>query len=426
MVILFIFADLSSAHRRKNPSVSSTSIVSSIITQWNTFRIDTSSPTENAHTVLHSHQKDKKTESALRSKGSAASVRVNALPIFTEMDGNHSLNSTSSCNHYITKQDITFSVLYSMIVIVGVIGNSMVITVVRTTRSMHTTTNYFLMNLAVADLLTLLLCPGIYDFSLACAQIPSMVADVICKLFVGNAIVPITLNVAVLTVCIIAVERYLALIKPLHIRHFEDKIRYVIGAIWLTAFLSCIPDILTNTSSAISSPDYPCSRPWGLQEQAYNRPFIISTSVLFGFLPASLLTFCYFQIIRGLYFTHTICSEVAMAQEEERKSKKKLARLLIWLTALFIVCSLPFSGFFIYLLFLDSQEIEAQQETLYLAHRIVRFLLFSNSSLNPILYTFQSSNYRKGFSSLCFRKIATQADRMEMEIINKQATNGFV
>ena len=36
-------------------------------------------------------------------------------------------------------------------------------------------------------------------------------------------------------------------------------------------------------------------------------------------------------------------------------------------------------------------------ETLFALHRLSRFLLFSNSFLNPILYALQSSNFRDGF-----------------------------
>lgn len=108
---------------------------------------------------------------------------------------------------FFATQDILFAAFYVAIVFPGVIGNGIIITIVRKTPSMHTTTNYLLMNLAVADLLTLLLCPGLYDFALTKVRLQGFLGDVICKLFAGNAVVPITINVAVLTVCTIAVER---------------------------------------------------------------------------------------------------------------------------------------------------------------------------------------------------------------------------
>ena len=149
---------------------------------------------------------------------------------------------------FFATQDILFAAFYAAIVFPGVIGNGIIITIVRKTPSMHTTTNYLLMNLAVADLLTLLLCPGLYDFALTKVRLQGFLGDVICKLFAGNAVVPITINVAVLTVCTIAVERYLALVKPFrNLRLTKDSVGYVIALLWLIALLTCVPDIQANT-----------------------------------------------------------------------------------------------------------------------------------------------------------------------------------
>lgn len=153
-------------------------------------------------------------------------------------------NTSKALSHYdkegssITTLDIIFAALYACIVIPGVVGNVIVITIVLKTPSMHTTTNYLLLNLAVADLLTLLLCPGLYDFALTKVRLEGFSGDMVCKLFAGNAVVPITINVAVLTVCTISVERYLALLRPFQsdLRISEDKVRYVIALLW---FLAC-------------------------------------------------------------------------------------------------------------------------------------------------------------------------------------------
>lgn len=297
-----------------------------------------------------------------------------------------------------TTQDIIFAALYAGIVIPGVVGNGIVITIVRKTPSMHTTTNYLLLNLAVADLLTLLLCPGLYDFALTKVRLEGFSGDLVCKLFAGNAIVPITINSAVLTVCTISVERYLALLRPFqsNLRISEDKVKYVIAALWFLAFLSCIPDIQANTFD-ITSSKYPCKRPWSLDEYFLHKPFIVFTCVGFGIISSLILFICHFEIVRGLYFAKTIFSESTIT-EAERRAKKQLARLLIWLAVVFAVCSLPFSFYFIFLISADFRTVQKNYETLFSLHRLSRLLLFSNSFLNPILYALQSSNFRDGFN----------------------------
>ena len=304
----------------------------------------------------------------------------------------------------ISTQDVVFAVLYSLIVLPGIVGNSIIITIVRKTPSMHTTTNYLLINLAVADLLTLLLCPGLYDFALTSVRLQGFSGDLICKLFAGNAIVPITINVAVLTVCTIAIERYLALVRPFrNLRISEESVGYVLAVLWILAVLSCIPDIQANTFDIMSS-KYPCKRPWSLDEYFLHKPFIIFTCVCFGFISSLILFICYFEIVRGLYFTRTICSE-STTTEAERRAKKQLARLLIWLALLFAVCSLPFAIFFIFLISADSKTVQENYDTLFIFHRTGRLLLFSNSFFNPLMYALQSSSYRDSFKLLCGYKV---------------------
>ena len=110
------------------------------------------------------------------------------------MEGSNTTAPSQQSDSFINIQDVVFAALYSAIVLPGVVGNGVIITIVRKTPSMHTTTNYLLMNLAVADLLTLLLCPGLFDFALTKVRLQGFSGDLICKLFAGNAIVPITIN----------------------------------------------------------------------------------------------------------------------------------------------------------------------------------------------------------------------------------------
>ncbi|KAJ7390551.1 hypothetical protein OS493_024588 [Desmophyllum pertusum] len=311
-------------------------------------------------------------------------------------------NSSANNNSYSSGQDVAFAVMYSFIVIIGVPANCIVITIVRKTPSMHTTTNYLLMNLAVADLITLIMCPGIYDFSLNKVHLDKTVGDFICKLFVGNAVVPMTINVAVLTVSTIAVERYLALVKPFHtgLRLTKKRVPYVVALLWTLAVLSCIPDLITNTIDPNPLSTYPCKRPWSLDEYFHHKGFIVFTGVFFGFFPSIVIFFCYFGIFRGLFITNTICATPEGSSNtalEDQHSKKQLFKLLLWLMILFCFCTLPFAIFFIYLTAIETTTVASNRECLFFVHRMVRFLLIANSFCNPLVYAFQSSNYREGF-----------------------------
>ena len=323
------------------------------------------------------------------------------------------INKTNN-NSYYPRQDVAFAVMYSFIVIIGVPANCIIITIVRKTPSMHTTTNYLLTNLAVADLITLMMCPGMYDFALNKVRLQKAVGDFICKFFAGNAVVPITINAAALTVCTIAVERYLALVKPFQtrLRLTKKRVPYVVALLWILAVLSCIPDLITNTiePNHHSNHNYPCKRPWSLDEYFHHKGFLIFTGVFFGLIPSIIIIFCYFGIFRGLFITDTICAtskSSSNAAPEDQRSKKQLFKLLLWLMIIFCLCTLPFAIFFIYLTALKTTTVLNNRECLFLIHRMVRFLLTANSFCNPLVYAFQSSNYREGFKRIfCCKRLS--------------------
>ena len=303
--------------------------------------------------------------------------------------------------------------MYSFIIIIGVPANCIIITIVRKTPSMHTTTNYLLLNLAVADLMTLMMCPGIYDYTLTKVHLDRTVGDFVCKVFAGNAVLPVTMNAAALTVSTIAVERYFALVKPFQtgLRLTKKRVPYVVVLVWTFAVLSCIPDFETNTVDPNPLSDYPCKRPWSLDEYSNHEGFVVFTGVVFGLIPSTVVIFCYFELFRGFFITHTICATLEGSGNqalEDQRSKKQLFKLLLWIMFLFCVCTLPFFIFFMYLTTINRNVVVNNRQLLFVIHRLVRFLLVANSFCNPLVYAFQSSNYRRGFKRIFYCKSSSE------------------
>ena len=319
----------------------------------------------------------------------------------------------------VTSQDIVFATLYSFMVFFGVVGNGIVITIVRKTPSMHTTTNYLLMNLAVADLLTLLLCPGVYDFALNHFRINSSMGDIVCKLFAGSAIVCITFDASVLTLCLIAVERYVAIVKPFKSSSWNitsKKTGIVIVFIWVLAIILTLPDSLWTEYSrdlTLGSSRYPCIRPWTLDHESTVKIYIITHCVILIVLPSILISFCYLSILKVLKWDLSD----PVIDEADKNNMRRLLKLLVSLAVAFCILCLPFASFFLYVVALEKTQIEADFASLFLAHRIVRVLIFFNSFINPLLYAAQSTNYRKALRLLCCG-LAEGGVKIQREAIN--------
>ena len=334
------------------------------------------------------------------------------------MNGNQSYGSHEHLQ--VTSQDIVFATLYSFIVFFGVMGNGIVITIVRKTPSMHTTTNYLLMNLAVADLLTLLLCPGVYDFALNHFRINSAMGDMVCKLFVGNAIVCITFDASVLTLCVIALERYVAIVKPFKSSSWNiqsKKTGIVIAFIWVLAVILTLPDSLWTEyrkEHTLGSSRYPCIRPWTLDHESTVKTYIITHCVILIVLPSILISFCYLSILKVLKWDLSD----PVIDEADKSNMRRLLKLLVSLAVAFCILCLPFACFFLYVAALEKTQIEEDFASLFLAHRIVRVLIFFNSFINPLLYAAQSTNYRKALRDMICCRIAEGGASIEREVIN--------
>ncbi|EDO46500.1 predicted protein [Nematostella vectensis] len=297
--------------------------------------------------------------------------------------------------------DIVFAVLYFLIDIIGVTGNALVILVVKRNRSMHTTTNFLLVNLAFADIFTLLTCPrNGYWLAVTASHPVGLAGDYICKFFTGNALVGITASVSSLTLTVLAVERYRALLKPMERKYSVsmENVKFVMTAIWGISILVNIPDFLKNKYSEHYGK---CVCPFSLELVQPEFTHVLCTVLFLGVAPSLILSFCYIQIVSGLFLTKKICSEVT-GNLNEIEAKKRLARLLISVTFAFYVCYISYGVYFSYLLFQDREKIIQKYNLHYIILKTVEFTLVCSSCINPILYGFQSSNYREGFKKLCF------------------------
>lgn len=322
----------------------------------------------------------------------------------------------------ITSEDIVFATLYSVITFFGVLGNVAVITIVRKTRSKHTTTDYLLMNLAAADLFTLLFCPGFYEVALYNFRLDTgLMGDIICKLFAGSAVVCIAFDASVLNLCVIAIERFIAVVKPFnsHWNLTRKKANLAIAFVWIMAFFSSFPDILwtnVNTAQDESSRRYPCRRPWSLyQHSSVLKAYIISHSLLLIVVPSIVISFCYVSVFISLKDRSG-----GPAPPGDKQNTRGLLKLLISLAVAFCVLCLPFALSFLYVASRDQNQLEHQYSSLFLGHRVVRLLTFSNSFVNPVLYAAQSTNYRDTIKGRCCKIRSNNAGQRKADIMTSR------
>lgn len=309
-------------------------------------------------------------------------------------------------------------VIFWLIIVVGFVGNSLVITVVKMFRSMRTTTNYLLVNVACADITTLVFTAILFIIMQRKGPVYSRnLASFLCKFIYTNTMSIITLLVTALTLVVLALERYNALVKPMLIsrRLTINKITYVIIGIWLVAIAMVIPLFATL--------DYdPNRRSCSHGDAEFEMMIYIDCLiVILTLVPFALIAFCYTQIIYGMYFKRAACRRKIERGhvQEEMKEKRRLVTLLILLTVVFFIAFIPYGV----LLILKVSKVNH----IYAWHLQSgsQYLTLLNCAVNPLIYAFQSSSYRRAFT-LIIKKILCRDVTYELSELLEMRTRTSV
>ncbi|KAJ8008055.1 hypothetical protein DPEC_G00100800 [Dallia pectoralis] len=200
-------------------------------------------------------------------------------------------------------------VLYSLIFLVSVLGNSLIIGVLVRNRRMRTVTNLFLLSLAASDLMLCLFC---MPFTL----IPNLMRDFvfgsgICK--VAMYFMGVSVSVSTFNLVAISLERYGAICNPLTSRTWQTKSHAakVISATWLASFLLMLPYPISSTlvpfTRINNSTGNMCRLVW--PSDVIQQSWYVSLLLLLFLVPGIVMMTAYglisLELYRGIRFEMT-------------------------------------------------------------------------------------------------------------------------
>ena len=321
--------------------------------------------------------------------------------------------------------NIILLVVYSVIVLIGLTGNSLGVIVVRKTISMQTTTNLLLENVAIADIISLSWSVTPLVTSLTGKHATGLTGNYICKFFTGYSVTCITVAVKMSSLVVLATERYQAIVKPLTsnlTRLGNEHVTYVIVLLW---FLSAVFSLPGFVYSEYNEKLGRCLDPWTIEKVSAEKWYIITAMVLTTIF-SSCLFYCYFQILKGIFISKTVCSsEIASSRRSDMKTKRKLAITSLTVTLTYIICHAPFMSFQVYITFISRQDILDNYEALYKCYRVTGAIMYVNACLNPFLYAFQSSNYRHNLKRIFVGRTMSDRAGRNLELVPVQHQGRF-
>lgn len=278
-----------------------------------------------------------------------------------------------------------------LITALGILGNILVISAVKRKRSLRSTTNYLLVNLAILDIITLVFAHlGVLQPFMHLQN--GQLADILCKIFLSYNIPYTAVAASVFTVTLVAIERYHAIVKPMRtgIRLKQETLKYAIFGIWVLALVLTLPlYIKTNLNPGSLKCRFNIDT-GTIEGQFYKSAGMILTILI----PIATISFCYVEIIRNLYFKNaTAPQNVAVA--EETQNKRKLIKVAFYVTFAFLVCYLPV----LIIVFVKDNGYSTIKANS-LGMNLALGLLYLEPALNPIIYAYQSTNFREAFKEI--------------------------
>ncbi|XP_064097469.1 neuropeptide SIFamide receptor-like [Macrobrachium nipponense] len=287
---------------------------------------------------------------------------------------------------------------YVLVFILGLIGNCFVIAVVFRTPRMRTVTNFFIVNLAVADVLVIVFC--LPATLLSNIYYPWMLGWVMCKsvAYVQGVSVSASVN----SLVAVSLDRLLAIWFPLKMQITTPRARAIIIIIWIMAITSAIPYMIYFETKVFDS-EVPeviiCVEMWP-NRSAERLYFLIAHLLLCYLVPLVLISCCYLMIwLKVARRTIPGDTRDAAILEMQQRSKVKVIKMLVVVVIIFMLSWLPLYAIFTRIK-LGEELGESEGAALAIITPVAQWLGSSNSCINPILYAFFNKKYRNGFLAI--------------------------
>ncbi|GAB6031029.1 hypothetical protein CHUAL_007847 [Chamberlinius hualienensis] len=314
--------------------------------------------------------------------------------------------------YYSLRYRIVGTVFQSIILLVGILGNVLVIIVVKKISWMQSPTNCYLVSLALADSIVLLssVPNEIIAYYILCDE--WLWGRHACAIFVFFQYLGV--NASALSITAFTVERYIAICHPMRAQTVctIKRAKRIIWGVWTFACLYCSPwllltDVVDLNYKGLSNRKH-CT--YAL-DRRYYLGYYFADLVMFYLVPLMLSCILYGLMARGLVTTLRSTSKLCASStnstrrlngESVRGNCKKstsntrvqVVKMLVVVVVLFAILWMPYRVFVVYNSFAANKYMEPW------------FLMFSksmiymNSAINPILYNALSIKFRRAFRKM--------------------------
>ncbi|XP_018959910.1 C-C chemokine receptor type 2-like [Cyprinus carpio] len=312
----------------------------------------------------------------------------------------------SPCNNGNTKafSEVFLPTLYSLVFILGFIGNGLVVWVLIRYRQKSNMTDVCLFNLALSDLLFLVSLP----FWAQSAIDEWVFGKFMCHFITG--LFTLGLYGSIFFMVLMTLDRYVVIVHAHSIfsRNRSVKMGLVLASfVWMLSLFVSLPNIIfaqskheTNTKASCKS-EFP-------KDTAWMSFTYLKMNLLTLIIPLIIMSFCYSRIIPTLLSIKS-------------QKRHKVVRLILAVVVVYFLFWTPYN-IVVFLMYLQKHGYLLACEwhtSLSLAMQWVETIALSHCCLNPIIYAFAGQKFRRAVLKvlkeqfpLCFNQCATFSQQL--------------
>ncbi|XP_076594418.1 opioid receptor, delta 1b [Chaetodon auriga] len=285
---------------------------------------------------------------------------------------------------------VCITALYSLICVVGLLGNVLVMYgVVRYTK-MKTATNIYIFNLALAD-------------ALATSTLPFQSAkylmstwpfgEPLCKVVI--AIDYYNMFTSIFTLTMMSVDRYIAVCHPVRALDFRTpaKAKLINVCIWILSSAIGVPVMIMAITKVTEKGNTACMLRFPKPEWYWDTVMKICVFIFAFVVPVLVITICY-----GLMILRLKSVRLLSGSKEKDRNLRRITRMVLVVVAAFIICWTPIH---IFIIIKTMVDIDHKNLVVMASWHLCIALGYTNSSLNPVLYAFLDENFKRCFRDFC-------------------------
>lgn len=299
---------------------------------------------------------------------------------------------------------IVVPIVFIWIMVIGVAGNGSLVYIIIREKALRTVPNALIVNLSIGDLLLLLFSAPFFTFVFGADKYPFN--EPICKM---NAYLQtLSLGVSIFTLTALSWDRYIAIVHPMNKHKGKPmlKVVVIVTVIWVTSALLAVFDAWSYT--LIEGPGIAvCFEvPPKLFGVTYAKARSIVHFLLLFVIPLVIIGCFYMMMAKILVKSSrempcelTVGTSSNRQQQRQIKDRIKVAKFVLSLVIMFVVCWLPRHIF----VFWFAWDINGLTDFWMIFKILSICLMYAYSCVNPYALFCLSRQFRKYYVFYLFR-----------------------